>query len=539
MAIMIKKIFPVFAAIAVFCTIFIMSLRILPGIQAVEIDMEIDHPDQLKVYYSNSGTFREEATSAPVPIGEQRSKIQVRLTGSFVNFLRVDTGDRAGAAKIYQMKVSSYYHQPLLLGANEISRLFVTGPGTSMQVVADHVLVIGAGSDPHLVGKTQLFPPMYRQAGLIALPFAVLAGIILSRRMRQAPSDGSPAKSPSATVVMERFDALDGLRGLAAIMVIADHTCSWFRGVGASGVWIFFALSGFLLARPFVGNPQAVLSLTYISGYFYRRFMRILPMYYTYIFVVYIMSGRLSLAFVHGLFLEGDGHLWALPQEALFYLLWPIVVFIVILPLRRYPKITLLLLLLAMVAWNNFIGSETIWLLGMDHIRLRLFFGVFLSGVFFSFLYSFCSAGTCVDSHFNRFARGLASPLGFAVIVVFFLFSTGNIIGKHIVYTQYYYGSYGFLAAFLIFCILYAKGRILDYFLTLAPLRELGTVGLSLYLVHPVVKNLLERFCLTYFDYKLKNFSLFLATLGCSYILARYTFTHIEHPGFLEKSAKP
>lgn len=538
MDVMIKKIFPVFAAIAVFCCIFIMSLCILPGIQTVEIDIQTDHPDHLKLYHSNSGTFREEATSAPVAIGEQRSTIPVQLTGSFVNFLRVDTGSKAGTAKIYQMKVSSYYHQPLLLGPNEISRLFVAGPGTSMQVFADHVQVISAGGDPHLVGKKRLFPPMYLEAGLIALAFAVLAGIILSRRLRQQPGNGSAAKSPPAIVVLERFDALDGLRGLAAIMVIADHTCSWFRGVGASGVWIFFALSGFLLARPFVGNPQAVLSWTYMSGYFQRRFMRILPMYYAYIFAVYVINGRLSLAFMHGLFLEGDGHLWALPQEALFYLLWPIVVFIVVLPLRRYPKITLLLLLLAMVAWNGLVGRDVIWLLGMDHIRLKLFFEVFLSGAFFSFLYSYCSGESSVDARFNRFARGLASPLGFAVIMVFFLFSTGNIIGKNVVYTHYFYGSYGFLAGFLIFCILYAKGRVLDKFLTLAPLRELGTVGLSLYLVHPVVKNLLDRFCLTYFDYKLKNFLLFLATLGCSYILARYTFTHIEQPGFLEKSAK-
>ncbi|MFH0781353.1 MAG: acyltransferase [Pseudomonadota bacterium] len=536
---MIKKNLLLFAAIAVFGTIFSMSLRILPGIQAVEIDIQTDHPDQLKIYYSNSGTFREEDTSAPVPISEQRSKIQVLFTGSFIKYLRIDTGDQAGIAKIYQMKVSSYHHQPLVLGPNEISRLFAAGPDTLMQVFRDHVQVIGAGSDPHFFGKEQLFKPMYWHAGLIALAFAVLVTLILSRLMRQVTGNGSPAKSPSATVVMERLDALDGLRGLAAIMVIADHTCSWFRGVGASGVWIFFALSGFLLARPFISNPQAVLSWTYMSGYFYRRFMRILPMYYTYIFAVYVMSGRLSLAFMHGLFLEGDGHLWALPQEALFYLLWPIVALVLILPLRRYPKITLLMLLIAMVAWNGFVGSEIIWLLGMDHIKLKLFFGVFLAGVFFSFLYSYCSAGACVDSRFNRFARGLASPLGFAVIIVFFLFSTGHIIDKRIVYTHYYYyGSYGFLAGVLIMCILYAKGRVLDNFLNLAPLRELGTVGLSLYLVHPVVKNLIDRFCLTYFDYKLKNFSLFLATLGCSYILARYTFTHIERPGFLEKSGK-
>ncbi len=28
------------------------------------------------------------------------------------------------------------------------------------------------------------------------------------------------------------YDALDGLRGLAALLVVADHTCARFMGVG-------------------------------------------------------------------------------------------------------------------------------------------------------------------------------------------------------------------------------------------------------------------------------------------------------------------
>jgi peptidoglycan/LPS O-acetylase OafA/YrhL len=407
-----------------------------------------------------------------------------------------------------------------------------------MQVFADRVQVLAKGNDPYLVGISRLFPSMYWQACIIALIFALLVNISMKRSSRPRAEHRSLAVPPSTSVAAERLDALDGLRGLAAIMVITDHTWGWFRGLGASGVWIFFALSGFLLARPFIGNSQAVLSFSYMSGYFRRRFMRILPMYYTFIFVTYIMSGRFHLAFLHALFLEGDGHLWALPQEALFYILWPVVVLLLVLPFREYPRTAMAALFLSMAAWNHYVGIETIWLLGMDHIKLPLFFGVFLAGVFFSFLYSYCSDAAGESSRFNSVFGGFASPLGFAVIILFFLFSTGHLIDQRIVYSQKYFSYYGFLAGFLIFCILYAKGRILDKFLTLAPLRELGTVGLSLYLVHPMVKNLIDGFSSMYFGYKLKNFPLFLATLGCSYLLARYTFKHIEQPGFLEKSSK-
>jgi len=530
-----KRFVPFFAALTAFCVIFFLLIRTLPGIQSVEIDISSDQPDLLRVFYSHSGKFSGGAVSEPVLISEQRSKVKVLLTGSYAGFLRIDTTEQTGRVKIYQLKVVSYFHSPLLLGPNEIGQAFTAGPDASMQVFADHVQVIAKGKDPYLFGKTRLLLPMYWQSCLVALVVALLVGITMPRPRRQVADHLSPAEIPASLPPPERLNALDGLRGLAAMMVIADHTCPWFKGVGASGVWIFFALSGFLLARPFIINPQIVLSFADLSGYFRRRLIRILPMYYTLIFAVYVVSGRFSLAFMHGIFLEGDGYLWALPQEVLFYLLWPCVVFFLVLPLKRYPKITLVALLLAMVVWNLLVGREVIWLLGMDYIRLPLFFGVFLAGVFFSFLHSYCTNTARSASRLNEVARRCASPVGFAIILLFILLSTGNIIDQKIVYSQKFFSYYGFLAGLLVLCALYAKGRALDKFLTLAPLRELGTVALSLYLVHPLVKNAIDGILVSYFGGKLTNIPLFLATLGSSYILARYTFAHIEQPGFMGK----
>lgn len=533
MANTVKRLFPFIAAIAVFCAVSFFLLKNLPGAQKIEIDMEIDHPDLLRVYYSNSKKFREDAASALLPIGRERANVKVSLGSGLVNYIRIDTGGQKGTAKIYQVTVFSYFHAPLRLGPKEIGGLFVASPDASLQVFSDHVAVISSGSDPSLYCRERLFEPRYLQSFAIALVFAVLAGILASsQRSLPGTGHGLPVRPPSEAESSGRLDALDGLRGIAALMVVADHTWGWFRGVGGSGVWIFFALSGFLLARPFIDKPQRVLSLNYMAGYFRRRFMRILPMYSVYIFVVFVISGRLNLAIMHGLFLEGDGHLWAIPQEMLFYLLWPCVVVLLVLPLRRFPGITMLGPLLALVAWNRFVGIDFIWLLGMDHIRLPLFFGVFLVGVFFSFVYSTYSAAAAVDVAVARIIGPLASSAGFVILLFFFLLSTGHIFGQNIIYSQKYFGYYGFLAGALIFCVLLAKGRVLDRVLTLAPLRELGIVGFSLYLVHPLVKNIVADFCKLYFDYKIENLPLFLATLGCSYLLARYTYRHIEQPGF-------
>ena len=55
--------------------------------------------------------------------------------------------------------------------------------------------------------------------------------------------------------------ALDGLRGAAALMVVVAHASqyfvpeSWWGNIGSSGVLVFFALSGFLMAYLHTGEP--------------------------------------------------------------------------------------------------------------------------------------------------------------------------------------------------------------------------------------------------------------------------------------------
>jgi len=55
---------------------------------------------------------------------------------------------------------------------------------------------------------------------------------------------------------MHHFDALDGLRGLAVLVVIASHLSNvgllpqpGLSGTGKAGVYLFFVLSAFLLTR--------------------------------------------------------------------------------------------------------------------------------------------------------------------------------------------------------------------------------------------------------------------------------------------------
>ncbi|MFM1963908.1 MAG: hypothetical protein RLZZ172_2753 [Bacteroidota bacterium] len=94
---------------------------------------------------------------------------------------------------------------------------------------------------------------------------------------------------------------IDGLRAIAVLMVVFFH---WFAGgwvtksgIGLMGVDIFFALSGFLITRillVYKYNHDAGYdkrSKWHIVGMFiYRRALRIFPVYFLLLFVLYRIS---------------------------------------------------------------------------------------------------------------------------------------------------------------------------------------------------------------------------------------------------------
>src|SRR5206468_4060067 len=100
--------------------------------------------------------------------------------------------------------------------------------------------------------------------------------------------------SPAAPTRSDRrfqIDALDGVRGLAVLLVFFSH-CSnkgvslisnWdFSGIGKSGVWLFFLLSSFLLTYPFIAKGKQAFATASLGQYFWRRALRVYPLYTLY-----------------------------------------------------------------------------------------------------------------------------------------------------------------------------------------------------------------------------------------------------------------
>jgi peptidoglycan/LPS O-acetylase OafA/YrhL len=169
--------------------------------------------------------------------------------------------------------------------------------------------------------------------------------------------------------------ALDGLRGVAILLVVSAHLFRYPRG-GVLGVDIFFVLSGFLITALLL-EEQALTGRIGLRAFYRRRALRLLPALFLMLSTCALVataswaSGHLT---SQGLLRQFGGiglgatyttniarawfdvtpafvtrHLWSLAQEEQFYLLWPIVLTAVF-AARRSPRLLASLLCVLFVA---------------------------------------------------------------------------------------------------------------------------------------------------------------------------------------------
>jgi peptidoglycan/LPS O-acetylase OafA/YrhL len=190
-----------------------------------------------------------------------------------------------------------------------------------------------------------------------------------------APTEASPAKAGADPFFSGRkhFPELDGLRGLAIVLVLFCHYSQILPVHGALGAslevaafqgWIgvnlFFVLSGFLITGIlFDAKGQN----HYFRNFYARRTLRIFPLYYGILAVelailliirlhshaawehlhnpqklwhsmpwLLTYTTNIGMAFWH-VDTVIQGHFWSLAVEEQFYLVWPLMVFL--LPWRK------------------------------------------------------------------------------------------------------------------------------------------------------------------------------------------------------------
>jgi peptidoglycan/LPS O-acetylase OafA/YrhL len=142
---------------------------------------------------------------------------------------------------------------------------------------------------------------------------------------------------------LRHFSGLDGLRAVAAVMVVAFHYggAKWAWVSGWSGVHVFFVLSGFLITTLALREEDRRGKLS-LPDFYLRRLFRIVPVYLVVVGLLviqvrYVMGYRGSplaedmkylLTFTNEyapnqFFVQS----WTLGIEQKFYLVWPLLAF--------------------------------------------------------------------------------------------------------------------------------------------------------------------------------------------------------------------
>lgn len=138
---------------------------------------------------------------------------------------------------------------------------------------------------------------------------------------------------------MQHLTVLDGLRGFAALLVVIAHAAHYgflppvfSAKLGATGVAVFYVLSGFLMAYLYSGTSPTFTSL---RTYFLNRLSRVLPLFYVVLIgstFLFLMSGQsvyafnsVSEFFSNFLLIRGTGVLWSIPVEIHYYVAFSLI----------------------------------------------------------------------------------------------------------------------------------------------------------------------------------------------------------------------
>ncbi len=158
------------------------------------------------------------------------------------------------------------------------------------------------------------------------------------------------------------FPSLDGVRAVAVILVFTAHVAyrKFWGIIGGNGVTMFFVLSGFLITTLALREEERRGKLS-LSSFYIRRFFRIYPVYFAILGLYCVLIFGFGFvpdrreAFVHQLpyyafgfpehgFFDITGGIeagppyagaWSIGIEEKFYLVWPLVGFVLLRGLFR------------------------------------------------------------------------------------------------------------------------------------------------------------------------------------------------------------
>jgi peptidoglycan/LPS O-acetylase OafA/YrhL len=311
--------------------------------------------------------------------------------------------------------------------------------------------------------------------------------------------------------------ALDGVRGVAVLLVVAYHLEVPYSVRGGSiGVTTFFVLSGFLITTLLLREADATGG---VRRFYARRALRLLPALAVFVPVVVIYAwvtarpddtvnassavvfyGANWVRAIRGFNTLGlFEHTWSLSVEEQFYLVWPAVVLLagVVAPAPRRAGFVLGFSVAGIVA--SFLWRFTVWnpadpsgaaarlYNGTDAAADQLLIGCALAAVLMI-------GSDPLKRRIGAWCRWLA-PVAMAFLLWIAMFRPGGTTPSNThLYLTWGQTAFSAAAAVIIGAAVLAPAALISRLLALRPLVAVGRVSYGLYLWHyPVIVVIDER----------------------------------------------
>lgn len=325
--------------------------------------------------------------------------------------------------------------------------------------------------------------------------------------------------------------SLDGIRGMAALIVYVSHAGLPDLVPGGFGVTVFFFLSGYLITTLLRVEHERTGAISF-SRFYLRRIYRILPPMYIVLLLVmalalsgvlgHQMTWQAVLAQVSHLtnyyyafvdpyhFVPATSAMWSLAVEEHFYLLFPAAL---VLLLRKLDLARIAALLLAVcgivLAWRCFL--VVVLGVGPDHTAHAT--DTRVDSILFG-----CIMGLWCNPHLDARRITLSRPAAAAILGVCVAMLLVSFLYRSPVFRETLRYSLQGVALFgVFFCAVRHHDWALFSWLDSRPMRALGLISYTFYLSHlPILALLNER---TSFDGPLRALLGFVGTTAFSALM--------------------
>jgi len=337
----------------------------------------------------------------------------------------------------------------------------------------------------------------------------------------------------------DEFNSINGIRGLAALLVLLSHTAPGFEAIQI-GLSLLFVISGFLLSKPFILDHRKIFNWANIERYITKRLKRILPMYYLYIFLIYVVTFKFDTAIKHFFFVQAEGHLWPMAQIFLFYMLLPFALLICCATHRIHRSIPMFILAIAIYFSITKMGKWTPFYSGESFHPFFLY--AFLMGVLASYIQYDWIGPRGLARWGKRWTREALGCLGIILVFCSIAWSAPLKPSPEIFKWVSLFWVKCIASALIILVTLNTHGTIYSKIMSNTLFRSVGVIGFSFYILHGLGMQIFEQVQIQYLGSKMpggRTWEFVIGAFFVSYFMAIITYSYVERPffGYREKKS--